>query len=261
MPRKKRRNKFRQFTIVALLCTGALVLWLYFNKVAEFFSMDRETNFTLYPGFGIQIPNGYAIHGIDVSRYQQQINWPMVKQMKEKDVRLGFAFIKATEGIRYTDGSFKRNWRKARENRLTRGAYHFFVAYRDGKKQAEHFINTVNLLPGDLPPVLDVETLDGTSASEMQKNVKAWLKTIEAYYHVKPIIYSNASFYNNYLHDQFSNYPLWVAHYLEPRQPRVSREWKFWQHNEGGRVNGIYGFVDFNVFNGDSTEFSAMLVK
>lgn len=257
----KRRSLFKRFTIVTLLFMGALLAYLFFNKIDYYFNRDRESSFTMYPGFGIAMPDGYVIHGIDVSRYQKRVNWPVVKQMAEKDIKLGFAFIKATEGASFTDAQFQRNWRKIKESRIPRGAYHYLNANASGKKQAQHFINTVTLLPGDLPPVLDVETLDGASANQLQQFVADWLQTVEAHYHVKPIIYSNAAFYNTYLDGKFSEYPLWVAHYLEPHQPRVSRHWNFWQHNESGRVNGIDAFVDFNVFNGDSTDFKALLVR
>ncbi|MEO7523261.1 MAG: GH25 family lysozyme, partial [Ferruginibacter sp.] len=77
---------------------------------------------------------------------------------------------------------------------------------------------------------------------------------------VKPIIYTNADFYRSFLAGRFDNYPLWVAHYLVQNKPRIERNWYFWQHNETGRVNGINGFVDFNVFNGDSVFFKRILV-
>jgi lysozyme len=83
---------------------------------------------------------------------------------------------------------------------------------------------------------------------------------MEANYQVKPIIYTNVDFYNHYLNGYLDDYPLWVAHYLQPRKPRIGRSWHFWQHSEKGRVNGVYGKVDFNVFNGDSAEFRALLV-
>jgi lysozyme len=259
---RKRRNLYYRFTIIMLLFTGALLVYLFFNKITLYFNEeDRESNFTVYPGFGISLPDGFTVHGIDVSRYQKRINWPVVKLMKENDVRISFAFIKATEGLNFTDAQFKRNWRKLRENRIIRGAYHYMNTNGSGRMQAQHFINTVNLLPGDLPPVLDVETLGGVSPETLRIFVEEWLSTIESYYHVKPIIYSNAAFYNKYLGEKFSHYPLWVAHNLERHQPRVNREWQFWQHNEGGRVNGIDAFVDFNVFNGDSTRFNELLVK
>jgi lysozyme len=258
---KKRNLLYRRFTVVMLLFIAGLLGYFLYDKIRGYFNRDYENNFTLYPGFGIQMPDDFAIHGIDVSKYQKRINWPMVKQMKEKDIRLGFAFMKATEGVKLVDAEFKRNWTKTKANNLPRGAYHFFIAYKSGKQQANHFIKTVMLEPGDLPPVLDVETLNGASVAEMQKNVAEWLEVVENHYGVKPIIYSNASFYNNYLENKFSEYPLWVAHYLERNKPRVNRHWHFWQHNESGYVNGIDGFVDFNVFNGDTTDFKTMLLK
>ncbi len=221
---------------------------------------DNEVSFRMYPGFGIELPENYAIHGIDVSRYQSSVNWPLVKAMQSGDVKLGFAFMKATEGSTLTDKQFERNWRKSRQTGVVRGAYHFFRAKTDAAAQARLFIKKVTLLPGDLPPVLDVESLDNQTAAEMQDGVALWLHLVEQHYKVKPIIYTNAMFYNNYLHPRFADYPLWVAHYKERNRPGVKRDWSFWQHSESGRVNGINHHVDFNVFNGDSAEFRGMLV-
>ena len=127
--------------------------------------------------------------------------------------------------------------------------------------QAENFIKCVDLKPGDLPPVLDVEQTYGVGSSTLKKEVKEWLQIVEDYYGIRPIIYTNVDFYKRYLKDDFDGYLLWVAHYLQPVQPQIYRPWTFWQHNEGGRVNGIYTTVDFDVFNGDSTAFSKLLLK
>jgi lysozyme len=108
--------------------------------------------------------------------------------------------------------------------------------------------------------VLDVEGAFGLPAEQVRKNVKIWLDVVEAYYGVRPIIYTYVDFYDKYLQGHFEEYPLWVAHYLQPNRPRISRKWSFWQHSEKGRVNGILSKVDFNVFNGDSAEFKSLLV-
>ena len=173
---------------------------------------------------------------------------------------IAFAFIKATEGNGRVDPYFKRNWKKAKEAGVTRGAYHFFIASRDGTTQAMNFIKKVELESGDLPPVLDVEQTNGMTATVIRQEVKECLSAFEFTYKVKPIIYTNIDFYNRCLKGYFDEYPLWVAHYLQPHKPRIKRDWTFWQHSEPGRVNGIYAKVDFNVFNGDSTEFHSLLV-
>ncbi|HRI21555.1 MAG TPA: GH25 family lysozyme, partial [Panacibacter sp.] len=93
---------------------------------------EDKAKFAMYPGFGIQLPQGYAIHGIDVSFYQQVVYWPSVKDMKEEEIKIGFTFIKATEGLGNTDKQFKRNWLQAKQAGICRGAYHFFLATKDG---------------------------------------------------------------------------------------------------------------------------------
>jgi len=221
---------------------------------------EYQLHFVRYAAFGIEIPVSYEIHGIDVSHHQDVIEWREVKNMNVEDMRLEFAFIKATEGLVNVDRMFKRNWYKAREEGMTRGAYHFFIATKSGKKQADNFIAQVNLEPGDLPPVLDIEQLYGARPKDLKLRVKEWLTVIEEYYKVKPIIYTNVDFYNHYLGEEFDEYPLWVAHYLQPHNPRIKRVWTFWQHSEIGRVNGIRNRVDFNVFNGDSLAFRQLLL-
>jgi lysozyme len=254
---RRQKNKLRQ---VLLLTLGIVVLitgcWLFWQ-----WKTFRKATAVRYPEFGITIPGGYAIHGIDVSKYQSAIVWEEVKNMKVRDIQLGFAFIKATEGIGNTDPYFKRNWKKSKEAGIYRGAYHFFIASKDGRMQAENFIDKVVLEPGDLPPVLDVEQLNGTSQVQLRAEVKKWLDIAENHYGVKPIIYTNVDFYNRNLGNGFDSYPLWVAHYYQPEQPRISRGWIFWQHSDEGRVNGIAHSVDFNVFKGDSAEFKSLLIR
>ncbi len=242
-----------------LLITGMMLL-----AATAIFGYMRwrayRVHFVRYSAFGIDIPVNYNIHGIDVSHHQEVIDWAEVKKMNVEEMQLSFAFIKATEGLVNVDRLFKRNWYKAREEGMIRGAYHFFLATKSGKKQADNFIAQVTLEPGDLPPVLDIEQLYGVKPKNLRVRVKEWLTAIEAYYKVKPIIYTNVDFYEQYLGAEFDEYPLWVAHYLQPNKPRIERPWVFWQHSETGRVNGIRGKVDFNVFNGDSVTFRRLLL-
>lgn len=256
MARRKRKISYYIPWLIVMLVfmTGAFL-------VGRNWWLERQAGLIRYREFGINIPANYSLHGIDVSRYQQMINWDAVKAMNVQETRIHFAFIKATEGNDNTDNCFKRNWRKAKDAEVIRGAYHFFIATKDGTLQARNFIKNVKLESGDLPPVLDVEQTYGVSRTLLQQRIKAFLYAAELAYGVKPVIYTNADFYESYLKDEFDDYPLWVAHYLQPQEPRISRNWHFWQHSESGHVNGINGKVDFNVFNGDSTEFVNLLIK
>ncbi|HEX5025421.1 MAG TPA: GH25 family lysozyme [Agriterribacter sp.] len=222
---------------------------------------EYHVHFVRYTAFGIDIPVNYTVHGIDVSHHQDVIDWEEVRRMNVEDMQLGFVFIKATEGLESVDRQFKRNWYNAREEGMTRGAYHFFLPTKSARKQADNFIAQVTLEPGDLPPVLDVEKLYRVKPAILRIRVKEWLSIIEKYYKVKPIIYTNVDFYEQYLGEEFDEYPLWVAHYLQPSKPRIERDWIFWQHSETGRVNGIDNKVDFNVFYGDSLSFRQLLLN
>lgn len=239
---------------MAIMAVGAI------SYIGILWWQSRQLDFVHYEEFGIPVPTKYSIHGIDVSRYQQLISWESVKEMQVRNIKFTFAFIKATEGNGNVDPYFKRNWRRAKNAGIVRGAYHFFICSKDGKKQAQNFIKNVTLQSGDLPPVLDVEQTNGASAETIRTRVKDWLLTMEEYYGVKPIIYTNVYFYERYLEGHFDDYPLWVAHYLEAHRPRIKRDWDFWQHSEQGRVNGIRANVDFNVFNGDSVTFQSYLL-
>jgi lysozyme len=252
---KKKKTVFKVIIVsIIYLTTAALAVYLITNYL-------NKPKFVRYPAFGIPIPVNYPIHGIDVSHHQAAIDWAAVKAMQDKNIKIGFAFIKATEGLSNTDGAYRRNWFNAKEAKLPRGAYHFFIASKSGKAQAQNFIETVTLDKNDMPPVLDIEQTNGASVADIQQRAKDWLVMIEKQYKVKPIIYTNVDFYENFLAGNFDDYPLWVAHYLVHDKPRIKRKWLFWQHNEAGRVNGIDAFVDFNVFNGDSTDFKKLLIK
>lgn len=254
MARKKKSLLKPLLKILLVLLIVAFAFYVLINL----FSQPPHIK---YPAFGINIPPGFKIHGIDVSRYQRSIDWGDVKEMQVKNIKIGFVFIKATEGINNVDEQFRRNWLNAEEEEMPKGAYHFFIAGKSGKLQAKNFIEIVKLKTGDLPPVLDVEQSYGKSAGDIKEGVANWLFEVENYYQVKPIIYTNIDFYNHFLKGTFDDYPFWIAHYLQPDKPRIERNWLFWQHSENGHVNGIRTQVDFNVFSGDSSDFKNLLIK
>ena len=94
--------------------------------------------------------------GIDVSQYQGTIKWDSVRLINQ-EFAVDFVFVRATMGERAKDSQFAKNWEGVRSIHKLRGAYHYFRPNENSIKQANNFIKTVKLRPGDLPPVLDIE--------------------------------------------------------------------------------------------------------
>ena len=211
-------------------------------------------------GYDVCLPCNYDVHGIDVSHYQKRINWAKLARDNDARFPLYFAFMKATEGGDLGDHTFSYNFEQAREHGFIRGAYHYFIPRTDADKQADFFISTVKLEPGDLPPVLDVETTGRKSRKELQAAVKQWLDRIEAHYGVKPIIYTPYKFKMSYLNDSlFNTYPYWIAHYYVD-SVRYKGTWHFWQHTDIGSLPGIEKRVDLNVFNGTLRQLDSLRI-
>lgn len=188
-----------------------------------------------------------ALRGVDVSHYQKEIEWDMVAAVHPVD----FAFVKATEGHDYVDSLFCRNWESLQMHGIRRGAYHFFRAYGCGEEQADNFLSHVEMHPGDLAPVLDIERTDGIDPKIMLEEARIWLHRVEASLAIKPIIYTNQHFYDDFLAGQFDDYPLWIARYSQ-ESPLLTdgKTWDIWQYANDGCVDGISQKVDLNVFPG-----------
>jgi len=237
------------------IASGFTSAWHWLNDIGE------DTNYRHYKTFNIHVSEKYSIHGIDVSYAQGKIDWRQVRAMDENGLHLSFVFVKATEGDTFVDSFFQRNWREAAKNGFVCGAYHFFRPEKSGKVQAQHFLKTVKPEPGDLPPVVDVEQLDGIAPEIMRAELDAFLAAVRYRIKVKPVIYTGLSFYQNYLKGFEEGYPIWIAHYDKPEdQIDAAADWCFWQYSSQATVNGIHHAVDFNTFRGDSTAFRELLI-
>nr|WP_315255417.1 glycoside hydrolase family 25 protein [uncultured Flavobacterium sp.] len=198
--------------------------------------------------------------GIDVSEYQGKIRWSYVDTIEEK-YPLRYAFIRATVGNDRVDRQFKKNWLGAKENKMIRGAYHYYRPNENSLEQAELFIKTVKLKKGDLPPVLDIEKLPKEQSIERLKiGLRRWLKAVESHYGVRPIIYSGEKYYDDFLKEEFSDYLFWIANYNFYRE-EIQDEWLFWQFTEKATVPGIDCSVDVNVYNGDLQQLQYITVE
>jgi lysozyme len=262
---KLSKNTNLLFRLVLIPATLLLITILliktpaFLNKIA----FTKENPAPPVKSFGILMPGGYAVHGIDVSKHQGTIDWKRVSRMRINGIWISFAFIKATEGITRQDQKFKTNWKQSAQNGLLRGAYHFYYPSRDADKQADNFIKMVTLTKGDLPPVADIEVSNGRSAEKIREGLNVFINRLEKHYKVKPIIYTNINFYNTYLKGSFEEYPLWIAGYFDHDRfyNEFNTPWVIWQHSEKGKVDGIKGNVDFNVFKGSLEKLRRMRIE
>lgn len=198
--------------------------------------------------------------GIDISEYNDKIDWDEVKEI-EGGYPIEFVFLRASVGNERADKKFKKYWKKAREKNIICGAYHYYRPNENSIEQANNFIKNVTLVEGDFPPVLDIEKLPRTQSIERLKvGLKRWLETIEKHYGVKPIIYSSESYYEDFLKEDFEEYPFWIANYTAFYKD-IDDEWSIWQLSENGKVNGIKGKVDINIYNGTSIQLKELLIK
>lgn len=245
--------------ISSVLIISVISLLVYVAYTDNRVMVDEDPGSFMYTDYGVYVPTGYSIYGMDVSKYQERINWKEVANMKVQGISIKFAFIKATEGKYMKDKRFKQNWKEAKLNGIVRGAYHYYLPDGNPKQQANNFIETVKLEAGDLPPVIDIETRGIGIHKVFIKNIKTFIGQISGFCKCQPIIYTYDSFYNDYLQGQFNDYPLWIARYGADKP--MSSSFRFWQFTDRARIDGIGTKVDMNVFAGDSTEFAKLLIN
>jgi lysozyme len=211
---------------------------------------------------GLPGPGDFAIHGIDVSKYQGLIDWQRVSSSGTQ-----FAYIKATEGGDLMDEAFQRNWEAARAAGVKRGAYHFVYWCRPAHEQMAWFEQNVPIDTQALPPVLDVElTPDSKTCKHMPPReealaqVTAMLAEMERHYGKRPVIYTTVDFYQRILQGTLTEYPTWVrSTKYYPSVKYGDRRWHFWQYQSDGSVAGIHSKVDRNAFFGSEKQWQAFL--
>lgn len=218
------------------------------------------------------------VYGIDISRYQHEIgrrryaiDWSSLRITRlgaagaarirgSQDYPVSFVYIKSTQGTTIRSRYYAADAAACRRRGIPVGAYHFFSTKRGGREQAVYFIKHTAIKNGDLPPVLDVEPYDSQvkamgGRDAMFREIVAWVRYVRAVCGTSPVLYVSQSFVNKYmaaapaaLHDC----PVWIARYGEYK-PYV--QLFLWQLSPRGRVAGIRGAVDINVFNGTRDQF------
>lgn len=194
----------------------------------------------------------YPVRGIDVSHHQGAIDW---RAVAADDV--AYAYLKASEGGDHRDRRFQRNRRDARAAGLAVGAYHFFTWCEPGAEQARNFLAAAAPDAQALPPAVDLEfggncgrNPDG---AELRRELDAYLAAVEAAYGRRALLYVTPEFLAAHRRD-LPPRALWRRAIV--RAPDASAPWALWQYHNRGRVQGIDGPVDLNVFDGDAAAFA-----
>lgn len=223
-----------------LLIAGAVLLIFLLKNSIQFYSQHGRQ-----PKQEAEISTGYD--GIDVSKFQGKIDWKKVAE----DPNIQFVYIKATEGATKADARYDEYLRKAREQGLKVGSYHFFVSFRTADQQFANFRNHVPRKKQDLIPMVDVEEAGNRTAkrAQLQQELSRFMELVKKEYGHYPILYSQYSFYNKMLAPEFNRYFIFIARYGE-RTPKLNGGGSFgmWQYTENGHVNGIKGNVDLDRF-------------
>ncbi len=214
------------------------------------------------PHPGVRRAHSMPVQGIDVSKYQGDIDWNRVR-----DAGIRFAYLKVSEGGDHVDTRFYENWEAAARAGIPRGAYHFVYWCRLAAEQAVWFTQAVPHDRTQLPPVLDLEW-NGDSPTCPKKipredaleKIRLLLNIMEHHTGKKPIIYTDITFHKDVLQGELRDYEFWLRSVAaEPRERYDNRPWVFWQYTATGRVPGIKGNVDRNAFHGSPREWSEWL--
>ena len=185
-------------------------------------------------------------NGIDVSRWQGNINWNLVKNSK-----VDFAIIKTggADGGLYVDSSFEQNYAKAKAAGVPVGAYWYSNAKTgdEARKEARFFIEKLRGKQFEYPVYLDVEesSMLNLGRDKLSDVIISFLNEMEqAGYYAG--LYMSASplttHTTQFVKDRFA---IWVAHYGVSK-PSYSGKYGMWQKSSTGRVDGISGNVDID---------------
>lgn len=201
----------------------------------------------LVPARAIPPSGGRQYRGIDISEFQGEIDFEEVRRSGIEAV-----YIRVGAG-EYTDEYFAENYERAKAAGLKIGFYHYVTARSvdEGRRQARFFASLAAGREPDMRLAMDFEYFGSLSVSQINAISEAYLDELTALTRREAVIYSDLSNARNIFSRALAEkYPLWAAQYGadEPSANGKWREWVGFQYTDEGRVGGIYGNVDRNIF-------------
>lgn len=192
--------------------------------------------------------------GIDVSTWQENVDWAKVKAAGIDYVFVRLGFRGYSSGKLVLDNEFRSHVQGASAAGLKVGVYFFTQAITEAEAVEEasmclQYIQGYNIV---YPIVIDVEYSGSSSgrannltAAQRTKVVKAFCETIRSAGYT-PGVYANKNYFESYMYvSEIENYVIWLAHYTD--KTSYARRYDIWQYSSKGSVNGISGYVDMNL--------------
>lgn len=188
-------------------------------------------------------------HGIDVSRWQGNIQWNKVKDSGQVD----FAILKAGGSDKgfYEDSFFKQNYTRCKEYGIPCGAYYFVgpkfgESIENGIADAMRFANIIEDMRFEYPIFLDIEVTPPSQKDGATLAAMAFCDALENLNYYVGIYGSDVSVFKDRLHvDDLKAYDKWVAKYSTSK-PNYVTQFGMWQYTSKGIIDGIKGYVDCN---------------
>lgn len=231
-------------TFCCFLLAAGLLVWAAFTAWEHFRTSPPYVDRAKYPVLGIDISSHNGMMNLDAA----------------SDDGVEFVWIKASEGVTFKDKNFRINHEKAGRAGLMRGAYHFFRFDRDGVEQAINLLEAIGDRELELGVAVDVES-SGNPEGIPEEKVFERLSAMVDYLKLRGYgvtLYCNKTDFYTLLADNFPGSALWICSFSA--NP-IEAEWKFWQFNHHGKVDGTGGDVDMNVFGGTRDEWEAFLAN
>ncbi|MDE6246243.1 MAG: hypothetical protein K2M41_00165 [Muribaculaceae bacterium] len=198
-------------------------------------------------------PEEFPVRGIDVSAHNGMMNLDAAAADG-----IDFIFIKASEGDTFKDKNFRINYDKASHAGLKIGAYHYFRFDVGGVAQAKNLIKAIGNRHLDLGVAIDVEESNnaaGVDSLQISRRLEAMVQylNISGY---RVTFYCTRAGYYQYIRDTAPGACLWIC---SLNSSPIDAEWTFRQYYHRGRVKGIRGDVDLDVFCGSRREWDNYL--
>ena len=195
-----------------------------------------------------------TVFGIDVSKWNGDIDWNEVKKEGVKFAIIRAGYRGSVSGSIIVDPYFKQNMEGAIENNIPVGIYFYTQAVNDieAVEEASAVLSLIKDYDITYPVFIDTEgaggkgRADGLEVSDRSKACQAFCETIRSGEY-NAGIYASKNWFNKKLDitKLSADNVTWLAEYQD--EPSYGGTYQMWQYSSGGRVNGIEGRVDFNL--------------